>query len=74
MRESLPRKRKSMLLVSFLYTALPLQNAVLHITDPNLVMLTTFQGMLDEIFPIDDYILCLQHGPPKQARYEFHAF
>lgn len=26
------------------------------------------QGMEDEIFPIDDYLLCLQHGDPKEAR------
>lgn len=25
-------------------------------------------GTEDEIFPIDDYHLCLQHGSPKQAR------
>lgn len=33
--------------------------------------LIRLQGMLDEIFPIDDYILCLQHGAPKLARYDF---
>lgn len=26
-------------------------------------------GVDDEIFPIDDYYLCLQHGPPKEARF-----
>jgi hypothetical protein len=26
-------------------------------------------GTEDEIFPIDDYYLCLQHGPPKEARF-----
>lgn len=26
-------------------------------------------GTEDEIFPIDDYYLCLQHGGPKDARY-----
>ncbi|KAI1364574.1 Alpha/Beta hydrolase protein [Xylaria arbuscula] len=26
-------------------------------------------GMEDEIFPIDDYYLCLQHGPPKEVRF-----
>lgn len=25
-------------------------------------------GNQDEIFPIDDYYLCLQHGSPKEAR------
>ena len=25
-------------------------------------------GTEDEIFPIDDYHLCLQHGSPKRAR------
>jgi hypothetical protein len=25
-------------------------------------------GTEDEIFPIDDYYLCLQHGSPKEAR------
>ncbi|KAI0521374.1 Alpha/Beta hydrolase protein [Xylaria bambusicola] len=26
-------------------------------------------GMEDEIFPIDDYYLCLQHGDPKEVRF-----
>lgn len=26
-------------------------------------------GTEDEIFPIDDYYLCLQHGDPKEVRY-----
>ncbi|SMR54494.1 unnamed protein product [Zymoseptoria tritici ST99CH_3D1] len=26
-------------------------------------------GVNDEIFPIDDYYLCLQHGSPKEARF-----
>jgi len=26
-------------------------------------------GVNDEIFPIDDYYLCLQHGAPKEARF-----
>ena len=28
-----------------------------------------YQGTRDEIFPIDDYYLALQHGFPKEARY-----
>ena len=27
------------------------------------------KGTADEIFPIDDYYLCLQHGAPKEARF-----
>lgn len=27
------------------------------------------QGTEDEIFPIDDYYLALQHGAPKEARF-----
>ena len=27
------------------------------------------QGTQDEIFPIDDYLLALQHGCPKEARF-----
>jgi len=31
--------------------------------------LTSTQGTEDEIFPIDDYYLCLQHGASKEARF-----
>jgi len=29
-------------------------------------------GTEDEVFPIDDYYLALQHGAPKEARYVCH--
>lgn len=33
-----------------------------------LPLMHRLQGTEDEIFPIDDYYLTLQHGPPKEAR------
>jgi hypothetical protein len=32
-------------------------------------VLTILQGTEDEIFPIDDYYLALQHGAIKEARF-----
>ncbi|QIW99771.1 hypothetical protein AMS68_005289 [Peltaster fructicola] len=36
---------------------------------PKCTRLLLVNGMNDEIFPIDDYLLCLKHGPPKDARF-----
>lgn len=32
------------------------------------------QGMLDELFPIEDGLLTLEHGSIKEARYVFEDF
>lgn len=36
---------------------------------PKCTKLLLVNGMNDEIFPIDDYYLCLLHGAPKEARF-----
>lgn len=36
---------------------------------PNCTRLLLVNGVEDEIFPIDDYYLALQHGAPKEARF-----
>ncbi|KAM0714235.1 hypothetical protein Q7P37_010022 [Cladosporium fusiforme] len=36
---------------------------------PNCARLLLVNGVGDEIFPIDDYELCLRHGAPKEARF-----
>ncbi|GAP82930.1 putative conidial pigment biosynthesis protein ayg1 protein [Rosellinia necatrix] len=36
---------------------------------PGCARLLLVNGTEDEIFPIDDYYLCLQHGDPKEARF-----
>jgi len=36
---------------------------------PNCARLFLVNGTEDEIFPIDDYYLALQHGAPKEARF-----
>ncbi|KAI1076743.1 yellowish-green 1-like protein [Whalleya microplaca] len=36
---------------------------------PGCARLLLVNGTDDEIFPIDDYYLCLQHGDPKEARF-----
>lgn len=36
---------------------------------PNCTRLLLVNGTADEIFPIDDYYLALQHGPIKEARF-----
>ncbi|KAI0018423.1 alpha/beta-hydrolase [Xylariomycetidae sp. FL0641] len=36
---------------------------------PGCARLLLVNGTGDEIFPIDDYYLCLQHGDPKEARF-----
>ncbi|RDI81329.1 Arylacetonitrilase [Venturia inaequalis] len=36
---------------------------------PNCARLLLVNGTEDEIFPIDDYYLALQHGAPKEARF-----
>lgn len=36
---------------------------------PDCGRLLLVNGTLDEIFPIDDYQLCLEHGAPKEARF-----
>ncbi|KAI9692777.1 MAG: hypothetical protein M1820_009376 [Bogoriella megaspora] len=36
---------------------------------PKCAKLLLVNGTEDEIFPIDDYYLALQHGPPKEARF-----
>lgn len=36
---------------------------------PKCARLFLVNGTEDEIFPIDDYLLCLQHGAPKEARF-----
>lgn len=36
---------------------------------PNCARLLLVNGVDDEIFPIDDYYLALQHGAPKEARF-----
>lgn len=36
---------------------------------PECARLLLVNGMGDEIFPIDDYYLCLNHGAPKEARF-----
>jgi dienelactone hydrolase len=36
---------------------------------PECARLLLVNGTEDEIFPIDDYYLCLQHGAPKEARF-----
>ncbi|KIV98612.1 hypothetical protein, variant [Verruconis gallopava] len=36
---------------------------------PQCARLLLVNGTEDEIFPIDDYYLTLQHGPPKEARF-----
>lgn len=36
---------------------------------PLCTRLLLVNGVNDEIFPIDDYYLALQHGPPKEARF-----
>ncbi|KAH8726429.1 Alpha/Beta hydrolase protein [Phaeosphaeriaceae sp. PMI808] len=36
---------------------------------PECARLFLVNGTEDEIFPIDDYYLALQHGPPKEARF-----
>lgn len=36
---------------------------------PRCARLLLVNGTEDEIFPIDDYYLALQHGPPKEARF-----
>ncbi|KJX98603.1 pigment biosynthesis protein yellowish-green 1 [Zymoseptoria brevis] len=36
---------------------------------PECTRLLLVNGVNDEIFPIDDYYLCLQHGAPKEARF-----
>lgn len=38
------------------------------ILDKPCTRLLLVNGTEDEIFPIDDYYLCLQHGSPKEAR------
>jgi dienelactone hydrolase len=40
---------------------------------PNCARLLLVNGLEDEIFPIDDYYLCLQHGAPKEARFVEHT-
>lgn len=37
--------------------------------DKECTRLLLVNGTEDEIFPIDDYYLCLQHGSPKEARF-----
>ncbi|KAI0387321.1 yellowish-green 1-like protein [Hypomontagnella monticulosa] len=39
------------------------------ILDKPCTRLLLVNGTEDEIFPIDDYYLCLQHGGPKEARF-----
>ncbi|KAI4870485.1 yellowish-green 1-like protein [Hypoxylon rubiginosum] len=39
------------------------------ILDKPCTRLLLVNGTEDEIFPIDDYYLCLQHGSPKEARF-----
>ncbi|CAJ2513474.1 Uu.00g015930.m01.CDS01 [Anthostomella pinea] len=39
------------------------------ILDKPCARLLLVNGTDDEIFPIDDYYLCLQHGEPKEARF-----
>jgi hypothetical protein len=36
---------------------------------PGCTRLLLVNGTEDEIFPIDDYYVCLKHGDPKEARY-----
>jgi hypothetical protein len=36
---------------------------------PECTKLLLVNGVNDEIFPIDDYYLCLMHGAPKEARF-----
>lgn len=36
---------------------------------PRCARLLLVNGTDDEIFPIDDYHLCLHHGDPKEVRY-----
>lgn len=36
---------------------------------PECAKLLLVNGVNDEIFPIDDYYLCLRHGAPKEARF-----
>ncbi|KAI1826432.1 Alpha/Beta hydrolase protein [Xylaria intraflava] len=36
---------------------------------PGCARLLLVNGTEDEIFPIDDYYICLQHGDPKEARF-----
>ncbi|KAI8633476.1 alpha/beta-hydrolase [Xylariaceae sp. FL1651] len=36
---------------------------------PGCARLLLVNGTEDEVFPIDDYYLCLQHGDPKEARF-----
>jgi len=36
---------------------------------PNCARLFLVNGTEDQIFPIDDYYLALQHGAPKEARF-----
>lgn len=38
------------------------------ILDKPCARLLLVNGTEDEIFPIDDYYLCLSHGGPKEAR------
>ncbi|KAI1467467.1 yellowish-green 1-like protein [Daldinia caldariorum] len=42
---------------------------VTGILDKPCTRLLLVNGTEDEIFPIDDYYLCLQHGGPKEARF-----
>ncbi|KAI1339548.1 yellowish-green 1-like protein [Xylariaceae sp. FL0016] len=44
-----------------------LENGILD--KPGCARLLLVNGTGDEIFPIDDYYLCLQHGEPKEARF-----
>ncbi|KAK8085395.1 alpha/beta-hydrolase [Apiospora hydei] len=41
--------------------------------DKTCAKLLLVNGTEDEIFPIDDYHLCLQHGSPKKARQETYG-